>query len=111
MQEQLSLGLKKPAQTGYKLVQLLRADLALPHNEYTPAELSKSPALPKIARFIALQFGTPEGDPRLWHSVAHGARVLVPEAPMHENDLSLFGEDKVRPAGQPFVMQPVPIAH
>ena len=83
------------------------AQLALPHYQYAPAELTKRGYAGAIALTVALQFGQPEIRPRR-RNPSSLAIVAMPEAAMHEHDCLVAHQHNIRGSRKFSLMEPKP---
>lgn len=73
-------------------------ELTFPHDEVFPSELLQLPLIPKIPRTVLAQLGLPEFELRFRHPPA--LRMLMPKAPVDENDLLEPRKNDIRTPGE-----------
>jgi len=81
--------------------------LALPHDLDVPALSSQRGYDTSIAGDIPRELCAPVANVRVRDSATPLAAMLVPKAPVNEDDLAALGEDEVRHAGEILDVQAV----
>lgn len=84
--------------------------LTLPEREHAPPAFLKRGDVSPVPLYVAIQLLCPVSIIRGWPCGVRAARMLMPEASMHEDCGASAGENYVRIAGQVFPVQPVTIA-
>lgn len=79
-----------------QLFQSLTVQLALPHREDTPPELAKFCDPSDVALPVGVEFRFPECSVLLRHHRHATTRMLVPEAPMDEDNRSMTAQYQIR---------------
>ena len=88
----------------------LSAEGAFPDDGNTPTRLQEAGAAPLVPGRGCGELYLPVLGTRLWFRAFLAARVLVPEAPVHEADRAILWEDEIGLPGQAFPVKPVPEA-
>lgn len=84
--------------------------IALPHADHFPALFFEKTKIFSLVGLIATDFVEPEAGAGLRNDEAFTLLMSMPETPVDENRRLVFGKNNVRPAGQLFIMKPVPEA-
>ena len=86
------------------------AQLALPYHQDAPAQPRQLALLDEIPFPVAIELGAPELDARLRRARKRTARMTMPEATVHEDDLPPAREDEIRSARQLPPVEPISVA-
>jgi hypothetical protein len=99
--------IKEPNQPFAEAVSL--GDIALPQRQDFPSVTPQLRDVLSVSLDIAQQLRFPVADSRFWHPAISTSLVLMPEAALHENDLSPRWEHEIRNARQVAPMQGVAV--